>query len=544
MRTAPVGPEKRAQILDRLATRRFDLLVVGGGITGAGIALDAATRGLAVALVEKGDFASGTSSKSSKLVHGGLRYLEHRELSLIHESATERDLLRRIAPHLVTPVGFFWPRWAGANWKAGAGLWAYDLLAGFRNVARHRRLAEDEAARLIPGTNRRGTGYLFYDAQTDDARLVLTILQTAQRAGAVVCNYLEVDGLVDVAGRVVGCEAVDAVGGERVQIRAGDVINATGVWADEISMLEDPVRGGRLRPSKGIHIVVSRKALPLQTACLIPTPERRLVFATPWRSSVIVGTTDTEYDGPLDHPSVTPDEAALMLATLSRNFDRSFGPEDLVGAYAGLRPLLADARYEETRDLSRHHAVFRGPRGLLTMTGGKLTTYRAMAEQAVDIVTRRQGRSLPCLTRSIRLGITDLRGVRRRLEEQALELDLPPEVTESLLRSYGDSAPAVLDLARETELAAPIADGLPYLEAELVWGVRAEMATTLSDVLWRRTRLALEDRAGGLQARERLASLAAVELGVPEEQAGSMVAAYEAELGRERGPALPLPAAR
>lgn len=525
----------RSDALERLAAGRFDLLVVGGGITGAGVALDAATRGLSVALIERKDFASGTSSKSSKLVHGGLRYLEHREIGLMHEAATERDLLRRIAPHLVTPIGFVWPQWAGAGTKAGLGLWVYDVLAGFRNVRRHDKLSEAEVAQVLPAARQSSGGYLYYDSQTDDSRLVLAILQAAKRAGAVVCNYVACQGFLETSHHIEGVFARDQIAGDSFEILAAQVVNATGVWADELIAVEDRTAGTRLRPSKGIHIVLKEGALPLKMACLFPSPEGRLVFAVPWRSSVVVGTTDDEYNGPLDSPAVTAEEMTFMLQALSRNFRRNFSAEHVTSAYAGLRPLLAGAGSEATRDLSRKHAIIRGPKGLITVTGGKLTTYRLMAKEVVDVVVRRRGRNPKCVTGSISLGVDDLKSLRASVAEEVESLRLPPAVAESLVRSYGDDAVEVLRFAREQDLSEPITEGLGYLMAEIPWGIRHEMALCAEDVLARRTRLSLEDRASGLGQRAKVESLLASEFRLGIDAVRADTADYEATVERESG---------
>lgn len=495
------GPIDRDTALQRLDGNNFDLLIIGGGITGAGVALDAAARGLSVALIEKRDFASGTSSKSSKLIHGGLRYLEHREFGLMYQALGERDLLTKIAPHLVTPVPFFWPKWAGASPKAGVGLWIYDILAGIRNVKRHERINHARANQIAPSSRKSSGGYVYYDSQTDDTRLTLAVLQAARKAGAVICNHLEAIDLLDINETAVGCEARDTLSDVTIKIRAGDIVNATGIWADDIRVAEDPRASRHLRPSKGVHLVLDHASLPIDAAVIFPSTSRTLIFAVPWRSSVIVGTTDDEYEGSLDSPSVTLDERRYLLDSLSRCFDRSFSDDDVVGAYAGLRPLLQDPRFETTRDLSRRHSISRGPKGVITVTGGKLTTYRLMAEQVVDLVTRRQGRYLRCVTASLRLGVTDLASTISTTTKIAQRLGLTPEVVQSLVRSYGDEAPDVLALAERTELTDPIAGNLPYLKAELPWGIRREMAMTPEDCLSRRMRLSLEDRALGLEDR-------------------------------------------
>lgn len=534
----------REHALERLSTTKFDLLVVGGGITGAGIALDASTRGLSVALVDKADFASGTSSKSSKLIHGGLRYLEHREFGLMQEACSERDLLRGIAPHLVTPLPFLWASWAGAGRQAAAGLWVYDVLAAFRNVKRHKRVSAEKAAELLPGTRKSGGGFLFYDSQTDDTRLTLAVLNAATKAGAVVCNHLRAENLLEVSGGVVGAGVRDEVGGGVFEVRAGDVVNATGVWADDLRLVEDPDAERRLRPSKGIHIVLPRSVLPMKVGALIPTKDKRLIFVLPWRSSTVVGTSDTEYTGSLENPSVTSEEVDYMLGALSYSFDQEFRPDQIVGAYAGLRPLLSGSGTEKTKDLSRRHAVFRGPKGMVTITGGKLTTYRSMAEEAVDLLTRRRGRYVRSVTKSIRLGITNPETVKRSVKDQTEAMGLSRHVADSLVRSYGDDAPKILKLAEEMELTNPVVDGLPYLEAELVWGIRRELASRVDDLMERRTRLSLEDPSGGLTDRSRIASIISTELAGSPADIEAQMADYEHNLTAERGPSVGLAPSR
>lgn len=527
------APKQRTAALDRLSATTFDLLVIGGGITGAGIALDAATRGLSVALIEKKDFASGTSSKSTKLVHGGLRYLEQREFGLMRENLHERDLLTRVAPNLVRPIPFLWPKWAGAGAKGGLGLWVYDLLAGVRNVGRHERANAHRAGELVPGTRKGGSGYIYYDCSTDDVRLTLAVLRAARLTGAVICNYLESTQLLESSGSIVGCIATDSMSNTQITIRASDVVSATGVWADDMRIAEDASAERRLRPSRGVHVLLSQRSLPLKAALIFPSTQRRLMFAIPWRSSVIVGTTDDEYEGSLDSPRVEPEDAEMLLASLSRAFEREFTTSDVVGAYAGLRPLLADATTAATRDLSRRHAIFRGPKGLVSVTGGKLTTFRKMAEEVVDLITRRKGRFVRCVTKSVRLGAPSVEALREEMGGLTVELDLGPDVIDSLIHAYGADAPRILLLAREEGLAGPVVEDLPYLQAEVAWGMRYEMAQTPEDILSRRLRLALEDPLGGIS--EETISLIETEAG---RRVATEIRQYEESLTNERGPAI------
>lgn len=531
----------REEAIARLSAEHFDLLVIGGGITGAGIALDAATRGLKVALIEKDDFASGTSSRSTKLVHGGLRYLEQRDFGLTYEALHERDLLRRIAPHLVRPIPFLWPRWAGAGPKAGLGLWIYDVMAGIRNIKRHERVNEAGAIEVAPSMRKRTGGYIYHDAQTDDARLTIAVLRAAVRAGAVICNHIKAGDLLEASGRAFGSDASDMISGTAIQIRAGDVVSATGVWADDLRVKEDPSATRLLRPSKGIHLVLPADKLRLSAAVLFPVARGKMAFAIPWRSSVLVGTTDEEYQGLLDAPAVQQHEVDALLGAVTRAFEVDVSPNDLSGAFAGLRPLLQDPKRTTTRDLSRKHAIMRGPKGLVTVTGGKLTTYRKMAEEVVDLVARRQGRYTRCVTKATRLIAGDVLAIRTAAEGIAVRLELPQGAVDHLVMSYGDDAVRVLEMAREMELTTPLVEGLPYIAAEAAWACSSEMAVTASDLLARRTRLTLEDPAAGATAASTIAEAISC---VAPERAESFARTLDdalAAVSRERGPVAPGP---
>ncbi|MDQ3952313.1 MAG: glycerol-3-phosphate dehydrogenase/oxidase, partial [Actinomycetota bacterium] len=492
----------RDTALQRLSQRDepFDLLVVGGGITGAGIALDAASRGLSVALVERADFASGTSSKSSKLVHGGLRYLEQREFGLMREASVERDLLRRLAPHLVEPIPFVLPvssRWARALF--GAGLWTYDALASFKNLKVHRHLSGEETEGLVPSMPRgkvRG-GYLFYDCRTDDVRMVFAVLGQARRYGAVVANYVAVESL---DGSESGCRAFvrDTVSGTPFEIAARQIVVAAGVWGDRLEQMSHAGAERRLRPSKGVHLVFRKETLPVgEAAAFIPDAERkRMLFVIPWHDAVVVGTTDTAYKGDLDAPRVEPEDRDYCLDALNSTFEVSLTPEDVAGAYAGLRPLVA-ARAGATADLSRRHAVYSIAPGITGITGGKLTTWRRMAKDAVDGVAAELGARARCRTQWIRLGSSDVPRLRAAVGRRAARLGIPQARIDNLVRFYGDAALAVLDVAEREGLAEPLAEDALPLAAEAPYGAAAEMVVHLDDLLARRTRLALTDPAAG-----------------------------------------------
>ncbi|MCU1693655.1 MAG: glycerol-3-phosphate dehydrogenase/oxidase, partial [Frankiales bacterium] len=409
---APLSVTTRADDLLDAAAAPLDVLVVGAGATGAGVALDAASRGLRVAVVDRGDLASGTSSKSSKLVHGGLRYLENYEFGLVREGVLERQLLMRLAPHLVRPMDFLYPVWPDTARRRllGLGLTTYDVFAlaalGGRPgaVKRHRRVDAEEAVALAPALEGSGLSYsyLYGDCATDDARLVLAVAQAARRFGALVVPYAEVTGLSHGAdGRVDGATVADRLGGAAVALRARHVVNATGVWVDRLQGLDEPGRPPVVQPSKGVHVVVPAERLPLREASvLLPSRQGdgRSMFAIAWGRQTVLGTTDTPYDGALEDLSLTAQDLAYVLAAGNDVFGRDLSADDVLGAWAGVRPLIRTAGATGMSDISRRHTLVEGRGGLLTITGGKLTTYRRMAKDVVDRVVARDGRRAPCRT--------------------------------------------------------------------------------------------------------------------------------------------------
>jgi glycerol-3-phosphate dehydrogenase len=538
------GLGSREDALERLAgtsARPLDVLVIGGGITGAGIALDAASRGMSVGLVERFDFASGTSSKSSKLVHGGLRYLEQREFGLMREAAIERDLLRRLAPHLVEAIPFVLPvSHRATRAKFGVGLWAYDALASFRNLKIHRHVEGADAERLVPALPHgkvRGA-YVFYDCKTDDVRLVMENLVQATRYGATVVNHAVVRGL-DPSEDTVVAGVEDTVTGSTFEIHARRVISATGVWGDRVEELARPGAAPRLRPSKGVHLTFSRDRLPIgEAAAFIPDAERkRFVFVIPWLESVLVGTTDTPHEGTLDRPVVEPADRSYCLDALNATFGLDLTEADITGAFAGLRPLIAGKK-GSTADLSRRHSVYDIAPGIVGITGGKMTTYRRMAVDAVDRIAGDLDVDVRSRTRWIRLGSRKVGPLTAAVARRCDRLGLSSEVAANLVRCYGERALEVLDLAGETDLTQPLSPGHPALTAEVTYAVRAEMAVHLSDVLARRTRLALTDRSAGLGTGSLAADVMADELGWRTEERARETAAHRAEVETER--ALPL----
>ncbi|MGH7699845.1 MAG: glycerol-3-phosphate dehydrogenase/oxidase, partial [Gemmatimonadales bacterium] len=379
-----------------MAAEPVDLLVIGGGITGAGIARDAALRGIRTALVEKGDWGGGTSSHSSRLIHGGLRYLEQREFRLVAEASRERRILLRIAPHLVRPISFLFPVYRGSRvtaWKLRAGLWLYDLLAAFRNVRSHRWLRPRRVRREEPGLKDKDLvgAALYYDAQADDARLVLATVRSAARAGALAANYAEAIGLAKPDGQVRGATVRDALAGVTRTVRALVVVNATGPWTDVLRRLDDPWAEPLLRLTRGAHVAVPRARLGQRHAVTVFSPiDGRVMFVLPWGDLSYIGTTDTDDAGPPDDVRATAEDVVYLLRSANAFFPNArLGPGDVISTWAGLRPLLAPARAVSASEVSREHRIVESAAGLLTIAGGKLTTHRVMGRDVADVVARR-----------------------------------------------------------------------------------------------------------------------------------------------------------
>jgi glycerol-3-phosphate dehydrogenase len=497
-----------------MAEGRFDVLVIGGGITGVGVALDAAARGLSVALVEKDDFASGTSGRSSRMVHGGLRYLEQREFGLVRESLRERKTLLMLAPHLVRPAPMLIPVEGPPQRRAfyRAGLTAYDLLAVGCSIGGHRPASEEDIRKAVPGFGRSSRGYRYFECLTDDAKLTIEVARAAQAAGAVLANHARVDGLLGGA-RVTGAAVVDETTGERLEIRARATVNASGIWADRVWGL-GAAGPGRLSPSKGVHLVFAPGTVRTNVPLILPSAagDGRYVFVIPWEDRVYVGTTDTPYDGDLDDPAVTDSDREYIVAALARDFP-DVSARDVVACWAGLRPLLKDdedAADAATHDLSRRHAVFEDPPGLYTITGGKLTTYRSMAEGLVDrlaaalgsaaLGSAALGSAAPCQTRRIPLGLHgSLAEASHLAKNEASRLGLPARAGARLVRRYGDDwREAIRMIGADPSLGEPAVPGLPVLGVELELARSREMALTEQDVYVRRTRLTTRDASVSL----------------------------------------------
>ena len=503
----------RARAIEEIAGKHFEVVVIGGGITGAGVALDAASRGYSVALLERGDYAVGTSSRSSKMVHGGLRYLQNFDLGLVREALLERQLMVRLAPHLVYPTPFLVPSLGEErrDRKLGIGLNMYDVMATTRagrsrrerrssreepddsywSPDRHRTIDRDEVLDLVPALAPRDPhdAYLFYDCQTDDVRLVLTILGEAERFGAVMLNGAEVTEVLSKEGKASGVAFVEEESGERMEVGAGSVVNATGVFADgvkpgELSGEEDVPR---ISPSRGTHVLIDGADLPMgKAACIVPAGEGRMIFSLPWYGRTLVGTTDNDFDGDVVHPRPAEADVEYLLDAVNDFFGTSLGESDLVGAYAGVRPLISTGDPRKSVDISRKAELYETSSGMLTITGGKLTTWRRMAKQTVDRLVEREGREAPCHTHEIPLGM------EARPEDLEAPEGVGEDATEQLAFRYGHAARKVLEIARsDPKLARPIAPGRPDLLAEVVLAARLEQARSVADVLLRRTRLGI-----------------------------------------------------
>ncbi len=544
--------QTRAQSIAQMKAEPFDVLIIGGGITGAGLALDAAARGLKTALIEKRDFAAGTSSRSTKLIHGGLRYLEHYDFALVREGLRERAELLKLAPHLDEPFPFVIPIYADKRRNydhpllVRAGLVLYDLLAGKYNIQRHRRIARAEALQLAPQLDPRGLkgALVYYDGRTNDARLVIEIIKTAHAHKAAIANYVKfVSFRKDAAGKVSGAQLCDECTGASFNVQARVVINATGVWMNEVRSLSTDLSADdkQLRPSKGIHLTVSAERLQVTTAWLIPAlGEKRFYFVVPWEGRVNIGTTDTDYRGDKDAPGALEAEVTNILQAINAYFPSAqLEPSDVISAWAGLRPLISSGNAKQsTTAVSRKEEIFTDPDGLISLAGGKLTTYRLMAERGIDLaVEQLQARfgvtAQPVSTKQITLsgGFP-----RADLEAQAQQIaqreNLPLATAYHLLHNYGTNTAHLLALMHEdAALKQQLLPDLPNLAAEVIYAVREELALTIADVLTRRTRVAMLGAA--LDCVATVADLMARELDWDEKQKAQQIADFEAEYERE-----------
>jgi glycerol-3-phosphate dehydrogenase len=525
--------------LNQLSAEPADLLIIGGGINGAGIARDAAMRGLRTILAEQNDLGSGTSSRSSRLIHGGLRYLEQGEFGMVLEANRERRTLQRIAPHLVWPLPFVFPVHQGdriSRWQLAAGMMLYDLLALFRNVRTHRMLGKRGMLEAEPMLRDRGLlgGARYYDAQCDDARLVVATARSAIHHGALVAHYMAVRSLERTAGRVVGAQLEDRLTGERGVVRASVVVNATGPWADRVRRLEDAGAAPLLQPTKGVHVVVDRSRIDHRDAVAFTSPiDGRVMFVLPWGDLTYIGTTDTDTSEPPEELKVSADDVVYLLRSANARFPSArLSLEDVRASWAGLRPLLLDRdrRHESIRP--REHAIVQGSGGMLTVVGGKLTTYRSMSAEVVDQAMRelrhRDGRPRQAEARTDEEPLpggeaADLSQFR----ERGLELGIPAPSVDHLLRHYGTEAAGIFNLGgADRGLLRRLLPPHPSIEAEVVHAVRRELAQTVEDVLVRRFHLFYEHPDQGAAAAQRVAELMGEELGWSSSRVAEEAARY------------------
>jgi glycerol-3-phosphate dehydrogenase len=537
---ARLGPAERAAAWAGLADAEYDVVVVGGGVTGAGVALDAATRGLRVLLVEQRDLASGTSSRSSKLFHGGLRYLEQLNFSLVREALRERELmLTRLAPHLVKPVSFLYPL-RHRVWErpyVTAGLTLYDRMGGARSLPGHRQLSRRRALAMAPALRKDvvAGALLYHDAQADDARHTMMLARTAATYGATVLSSVRVTGLRHAGERVVGVDLTDVESGAQVSVPCPVVVNCTGVWTDDLQEMA----GGRgqfnVRASKGVHLVVPRDRINSTTGLILRT-ETSVLFVIPWGTHWIVGTTDTDWELDRAHPAANRADIDYLLAQVNSVLSTPLTHADIDGVYAGLRPLLA-GESEATSTLSREHAVGRPQPGLVSIAGGKYTTYRVMAADAVDAALADLPSGVgPSVTAEIPLvGAEGYHAMVNRVEHVARERGLPTWRVTHLLDRYGSLVQEVLAVADgDPSLLEPLPGAEEYLRLEIVYAATHEGALHLDDLLARRTRISIETRDRGVACAEPTARLVAPVLGWDEGRIADEVAAYRARVAAER----------
>jgi glycerol-3-phosphate dehydrogenase len=544
MRSVALSPTARAAALDAMAATELDVLVIGGGVVGSGAALDAATRGLSVGLVEARDFASGTSSRSSKLIHGGLRYLEMLDFRLVAEALAERGLLiETLAPHLVRPVPFIYPL-KHRGWErfyAGSGVALYDALARLSGhgagLPLHRHLTRTGARRIVPSLRKDAlVGALqYYDAQVDDARHTMFIARTAAAYGAHVATRARVTGLLREGERVTGAEVHDQESGRRINVRAKQVINATGVWTDDTQSLVGERGQFKVRASKGIHLVVPRDRIQGDSGLILRT-EKSVLFVIPWGRHWIIGTTDTDWDLDKAHPAASAADIDYLLDHVNAVLEQPLTHADVEGVYAGLRPLLS-GESDSTSKLSREHAVAHTVPGLVVVAGGKYTTYRIMAKDAVDAAVHALDAKVPpsVTERVPLLGAEGFGAMKNNRYQLAQRYGVHVARIEHLLGRYGSLIEEVLELVvADPTLGEPLTGAPDYLRAEIVYAAQFEGARHVEDLLARRTRISIETFDRGIGVMEETARLAAPVLGWSEEQVAAEVEHYRKRVEAER----------
>ena len=533
-----LNPEQRDADLARLGKEHFDVLVLGGGINGVGVALDAITRGLSVALIESDDFASGTSSRSSKLIHGGLRYLEQYDFKLVREALHERELLvSALAPHLVKPVAFLYPLQEKVKERTyvGAGLALYDALRGFkRALPGHKHLSQKTISEIAPSLRTDViTGAIrYFDAQVDDARHTMMIARTAKRHGAVIVTQASVDSLIKKNKRVTGAVVIDSLSKKKISVKASTVIMCAGVWSDELHKKFGIEPGYEVKMSKGVHITLPGDAIKAHEGVIIKTAVS-VLFIIPWKDQWMIGTTDTEYLGDPNAPLADRSDVQYIIDQANRVLSPRISIDQVIGVFAGLRPLVANKKATDTTKLSREHTVDRPVPGFVSLAGGKYTTYRVMAKDAVDMATN-DITKLTSESITAKLPIIGADGyfaLTQQVEMLSAKYNLKQETITHLLNRYGSDISDILDLIEEDrKLAAPLTRALPYLKAEIIYAVTSEGAHSVCDVLERRTRIWFEAENFGEDLAPAVADLIAPYLGWKAAQKKQSIAAYLAKV--------------
>ena len=536
-----LGPDQRDSAISQLGTEEFDILVIGGGVNGVGAALDAASRGLKVALIEAQDIAAGTSSRSSKLIHGGLRYLEQYDFKLVREALHERELMvSTLCPHLVKPVGFLFPLTEKFKERTyvGAGLALYDALRGFqRALPWHKHLSQKQINEIAPSLRHDiVTGAIkYFDAQVDDARHTLSVARTAVRHGAIIATRVSAESLIRQGKRVVGVNARDLESGKRIAIKAGATVMCAGIWSDELHANFDLTPGYGVTMSKGVHIVLPGSAINSDAGIILKTPIS-VLFLIPWGDKWIVGTTDTPYEGDKAEPFASREDVQYILDQANRVLEPKLNAEEIIGVYAGLRPLVANKKSASTTKLSREHTVDRPAAGFVSIAGGKYTTYRVMGKDVIDrAVIELRRLTQESVTEKLPLvGADGFFALEQQKNFIARESGLEVSTVIHLLNRYGSLISEVLDLVVEQpKLAKKIDPELPYIKAEIVYAASHEGARTVDDVISRRTRLAFEAHKHGVHLADEVASLIAPVLGWSAKEKKQSIADYQDLVTRE-----------
>ena len=537
-----LGPDQRESAISQLATEQFDILVIGGGVNGVGAALDAASRGLKVALIEAQDIAAGTSSRSSKLIHGGLRYLEQYDFKLVREALHERELMvSTLCPHLVKPVGFLFPLTEKLKERTyvGAGLALYDALRGFqRSLPWHKHLSQRQINEIAPSLRHDlVTGAIkYFDAQVDDARHTMAVARTAARHGALIATKVSAESLIREGKRVVGVNALDLASGKKIAIKATATVMCAGVWSDQLHERFELTPGYNVTMSKGAHIVVPGSAIKSDAGIIIKTPVS-VLFLIPWGDKWIVGTTDTPYEGDRAEPFATQEDVQYILDQANRVLKPKLRAKDIIGVYAGLRPLVANKKSATTTKLSREHTVDRPAPGFVSIAGGKYTTYRVMAEDVIDRAVLELRRvTKDSVTEKLPLvGADGYFALEQQKERIALENGLTVETVTHLLNRHGSLISEILVIIKEQpKLAKKLDSDLPYIKAEIIYAVSHEGAQSVDDVISRRTRLSFEATNHAVHLAEEVAALIAPVLGWSAKDRKASIAQYLEMVAREK----------